>query len=194
MMIDLNDSLNIIMNWLQQNQPEFSASFLPGLTDDEINQILKGFDFVLPLELYTLYKWKNGTREEHLSVLFPSMSFLPLADALELNQQINDIPTDSEDAISYNGNKLFIFMQSKSYCAVLLNQEKINSSPIIEIDHVLDTYLLYTSLTSMIQTFAECYETGAYYLDADGFVCEDEDKVAPILRKYNAEILENEDY
>ena len=46
------------------------------------------------------------------------------------------------------------------------------------------------SLTDMMLSLAECYETEAYYLNKKGYVCEDECKAAPILRKYNADINE----
>ena len=38
----------------------------------------------------------------------------------------------------------------------------------------------------MMQVFAECYETGAYYSDDEGFTCENEYKVSEIFGKYDA--------
>jgi HEAT repeat protein len=32
--LDLNNALNRIMNWLQQHKPEYAESFLPGLKDN----------------------------------------------------------------------------------------------------------------------------------------------------------------
>jgi hypothetical protein len=48
----------------------------------------------------------------------------------------------------------------------------------------------YSSITSMILTIAECFETSAYYLDEYGCITADEFKRAEILRKHNSEIVE----
>ena len=52
--------------------------------------------------------------------------------------------------------------------------------------------MAYSSLTNMMLTIAECYETGAYYLSEDGFVEENKAKAAKILKKYNPDILERD--
>ena len=182
------------MNWLQQNQPEFAASFLPGLNDEQINESVKDLQLQLPEEIYELYRWRNGTKERQKTVVSPTFELLPLEDAVTLAEQLADI--SEEEPIRFEGHCLFPFIDAEGdMCTVLLKEEKENSSPIISIlAEEYEPEIIYNNLTSMMQTFAECYETNAYRLDDEGFLEEDEDKVAEILRKYNSDILERDDY
>lgn len=183
------------MNWLQQNQPEFAASFLPGLTNEQIQVILQDLPYQLPKEIYELYSWRNGTRERQKILFHLSMAFLPLQDALLVAKETIDIHEGTDNELRFEGQRLFPFLDDEGdRCAVVASEEKTLSSPIILIDEIDEICLGYTSLTSMMQTIAECCQTGAYYLIEEGFIEQDEDKSAEILRKYNGEILEREDY
>lgn len=183
------------MKWLQQNQPEFAASFLPGLTDEQLLVILQDLPYQLPEEIYKLYRWRNGTRERQKILFHPSMAFLPLQDALFVAKETIDIYEGTEDELRFEGHRLFPFLDDEGdRCAVVASEEKTLSSPIILIDEMNEITLGYTSLTSMIQTIAECCQTGAYYLIQDGFVEENENEVAQIFRKYNSDILIRKNY
>lgn len=66
-MSNLTEALNIILNWLQQNQwcrfkeAEKSASLLqPGLSRAEIDSFIGDSNLQLPQEIYELYQWRNG--------------------------------------------------------------------------------------------------------------------------------------
>ncbi|MGK7893253.1 MAG: hypothetical protein AB4372_06390 [Xenococcus sp. (in: cyanobacteria)] len=48
--------------------------------------------------------------------------------------------------------------------------------------------LSYETLTAMMFTIAECYETGAYYLDDEDCLEEDELKAAEIKQKNNTSL------
>jgi len=195
-MSSLTNSLNRIMNWLQQYQPEFAASFLPGLNDEKIQELTKNLPYQLPEEIHELYRWRNGTTERQKIIFHPSMSILSLEEALIVAKESIDICDNTELEIRFEGNRLFPFIDDDGdLFAVKCTQEKQNDSPIIWTfleDDQLD--IVYTNLTTMMQTVAECYETGAYYVGDEGFIEEYEVKVAEILRKYNSEILERNDY
>lgn len=184
------------MNWLQQNQPEFAASFLPGLNDEQIQKLTAYLPYQLPEEIHELYRWRNGTKERQKILFHPSISILPLEEALIVARESIDIFDNTEDELRFEGNRVFPFIDDDGdLCVVKCTKEKQKYSPIISIFAECDELnVTYTNFTTMMQTIAECYETGAYYLIDDGFVEEDEDKVAEILRKYNSDILERDDY
>lgn len=53
------------MNWLREHQPDCAASFLPGLTSDEIQAVEAELGlFKLPKEIYELYQSRNGIEED----------------------------------------------------------------------------------------------------------------------------------
>jgi len=83
----LIEALSIIMNWLNKHQPDYAASFLPGLKYSEIQTVEAEFGFKLPAEIYELYQWRNGTEEDARAVCFPTMQFLPLSIAIEYSQE-----------------------------------------------------------------------------------------------------------
>lgn len=183
------------MNWLQQNQPHFAASFIPGLNDEQIQELTSHLPYQLPEEIHELYRWRNGTKERQKTLFHPSISILPLEEALVVARESIDIFDNTEDELRFEGNRLFPFIDDDGDLYVVkCIKEKQKSSPIISIFAEYDELdTVYTNLTNMMQTIAECYETGAYYLIDDGFLEEDENKVAEILRKYNSDILERDD-
>lgn len=203
----LTDSLNQIMRWLEENRPDYAASFLPGLNDEEIRKKLTNVELELPLEIYELYRWRNGVEggEDLKSVVYPSMEFMPLDEAMEYYQDfiknsINLLDEKDEDCrdvyklldanqVNIYGNKLiFPFSRSNcSFCAVLLSEEQQQNSLIIDIADELGLSVIYRSLTSMMQTLAEYLETGAHYLDEEQeyYLNGDEEKMLPIFQKYN---------
>lgn len=202
----LTDSLNRIMQWLEKNRPDYAASFLPGLSDSEIRDKLANIELELPLEIYELYRWRNGTQngEDPKSVIFPCMEYMPLDEAIEyyddfLENTINIFDEqDFQDIfelldanqINQYGDKKYLFPFYRSNCdflAVLLSKEKQQYSPIINIDDVLELSFVYRNLTAMMKTLAEYLKTGAHYLDEEQeyYLNGDEEKMLPIFQKYN---------
>lgn len=198
----LTDSLNQIMRWLEENRPDYAASFLPGLSDEEIREKLANVELELPEEIYELYRWRNGVEdgEDLKSIAYPSMAFMPLDEAIKYHldvvdnvdiQEHEDFESifellDANQVNNYSDKYLFPFLRANCYfCAVLLGKDKQKHAPIIDISDALDLELIFRSLTSMMQTFAEYLETGAHYLDEEGCLDEDEEKMKPIFQKYN---------
>ncbi|AFY57765.1 hypothetical protein Riv7116_5387 [Rivularia sp. PCC 7116] len=198
----LTDSLNQIMRWLEKNRPDYAASFLPSLSDEEIREKLASVELELPEEIYELYRWRNGVEggEDLKSLAYPSMAFMPLDEAIEYHlgivdnvdiQEHEDFQAifellDANQVDIYSDTYLFPFIRSNCcFCAVLLSKEQQQDSPIIDISDALDLSMIFRSLTSMMQTLAEYFETGAYYLSEDNFLDWDEEKMEPIFQKYN---------
>jgi hypothetical protein len=151
--------------------------------------------FKLPAEIHELYQWRNGTEEDAMALCFPTMQFLPLTAAFPYDpgwdEELLEEEVLVEESASYKRNPLFIFIQSNcNYCAIPLFDSQREKLPVFLFGEAEMPDIFYTSLTDMMLTFAECYETGAYYLNEDGYICEDECKAAHVLRKYNADIGE----
>lgn len=150
------------MTWLQQNQPEFAQSFLPGLTNEQIQVIVQDLPYQLPEEIYELYCWRNGTRERQNILFHPSMAFLPLEDALFVAREAIDIYEGTVDELRFDRYRLFPFLDDEGdRCAVAVSEQEILASPIILLDEINEIRLGYTSLISMLQTIVECCETSA---------------------------------
>ncbi|WP_414625090.1 SMI1/KNR4 family protein [Calothrix sp. CCY 0018] len=197
----LTDSLNKIMRWLEQNRPDYAASFLPGLSDEEIREKLANVELELPEDIYELYRWRNGVEggEDLKSTVYPSMVYMPLDEAIEYHLgiveidilELEDFPSifkllDANQVDIYSDTHLFPFLRSNcDFCAVLLSREKQQHSPIIDISDALDLKMIFRSLTTMMQTLTEYLETGAYYLGKDNFLDWDKEKMLPIFQKYN---------
>ena len=198
----LTDSLNRIMQWLEENRPDYAASFLPALSDEEIREKLTNVELELPEEIYQLYRWRNGVEdgEDLKSIAYPSIAFMSLDEAIGYHldvvdnvdiQEHEDFQSifellDAKQVDIYSDKYLFPFLRANcSFCAVLLSGEQQQHSPIIDISHALDLEVIFRSLTTMMQTLAEYLEKGAHYLDEEGCLDEDEEKMEPIFQKYN---------
>lgn len=194
-MIALTKALERNMNWLKEHQPEYANSFLPGLERNEIQAVEEELGFKLPEEIYELYQWRNETEEDAKTLSFPTMQFLPLSRAIEYSQGWNGYILEEEIVVEeskwYEISPLFVFIQDNcNFCGIPLVDRQREKLPVCFLGEGQMPDIFYTSLTDMMLTLAECYETEAYYLNKKGYVCEDECKAAPILRKYNADINE----
>ncbi|MCJ8280044.1 MAG: hypothetical protein MJK14_09045 [Rivularia sp. ALOHA_DT_140] len=100
---------------------------------------------------------------------------------------------DTNEVNQY-GDKKYLFPFYRKNCdflAIFLTNKKQKYSPIININDVLELSFIYRNLTTMMQTLAEYFETGAYYLDEDeeGYLNGDEEKMLPIFQKYNPDLI-----
>ncbi|MBW4510360.1 MAG: SMI1/KNR4 family protein [Scytonematopsis contorta HA4267-MV1] len=195
-MVALTDALERIMNWLRENQADYANSFATGLKYDEIFSYEEELGFKLPGEIYELYQWRNGTEEDAKALCFPTMQFLPMNRAIEYSQGCNEYIESGKESVKelsewYDTSPLFAFIEDNgNFCGIPLINHQKEKSPVVVLGEGEMPYIFYTSLTDMMFTLAECYETGAYYLKYEGYVCSDEYQEAQVLRKYNADISE----
>lgn len=192
----LIEALERIMNWLRKHQPEYADSFLPGLTSSEIQAVEAEFGYKLPEEIYTLYQWRNGTEKSAKAVCFPPpLEILPLSAAIEYSKGCTEHILEDKNVLEeskwYETSPLFVFIQSNcDFCGIPLVEDCKGKLPVVDLGEGYGPDILYTSLTDMMLTLAECYETNVYYLGEDGYIEEDECKTAGVLRKYNNELNE----
>lgn len=184
------------MNWLRKHQPEYADSFLPGLTSGKIETVEAEFGYKLPEEIYALYQWRNGTEKSAKALCFPpALEILPLSAAIKYskgwNEYILEIKNELEESKWYETSPLFVFLLSNcDFCGIPLVEDRKGKLPVVDLGEGYGPDILYISLTDMMLTLAECYETNAYYLGKDGYIEEDECKTAVALRKYNNELNE----
>jgi len=188
-MSTLTDALDKIIKWFDIYKPELAATFEPGLDFNEIQAGEQKIGFKFPAEIYELYQWRNGSDITGYSLFAPCIGFLPFDEAIEssisLNTYISKLNYENEEW--YATSPLFFFFEDNGCCCGILLQTPLNypEKPVVEFGEGDLPRLYYESLTTMMLTFAECCETGAYYITSDGFIDEDQSKSAQILRKYN---------
>lgn len=175
-MSPLTEALNRIETWYVKNQPEFALGLQPGLTRAKIDEIVKDFQFPLPQELYEFYEWHNGCNSFGYVVPFYN-NFFPLEEVL----------TNYQSWLGWerwNPHWLPILDGNGDYrYAITVGEETAPiwySDPEDGVDEIR-----WDSLTDLFLAAAECYETGAYYINEEGYLEEDEQKVSEIQRKYN---------
>jgi hypothetical protein len=190
-MSDLVHALNRCMRWIEDYLPEYANSFLPGLTFDEILEALETLGFAVSDEVYELYQWRNGAELDIPSFVFPAFEFIPIRQVIEVNEQIESDQM-VRDLFTFNDQPLLPFMQRNGrYCSIILSQKSTLNSPVVYIGKQGgEPYIAFSSLTSMMISLAECFETRAYYLDENSYIDVDDSKLARILRKHNSELVE----
>lgn len=199
----LTQTLEKIVDWLRVNDPESIAGLRPGLTEPEIEKITQNLPLlfhgkglavqkieqplplILPWEVREIYHYCNGGID-----LTPSLFLKPLEKAIENTcygewMRKNKIPASSHILPLFS-----IFEKYFSYVVC----ERENDSPVWCVFEG-EPIMYVSSLTSLILTSWECYETGAFYVCFDeefgySYVEEDIEKFEKVFQKYNPEQID----
>ncbi|MFB8798276.1 MAG: HEAT repeat domain-containing protein [Microcoleus sp.] len=200
---ELTNALNRILSWIERHEPSWIEYLYPGLSKDEIDDLVRDLPLQFPPELYELYQWKNGAVEgdewKETAWIFHSWTFRPLQEVVSglrresSRYQINNIIYIDLTKFyweSFNYLSIFYHILWEDNGCVLINNI-LNFCPIIfqRLEEGELTLLeKYTSLTSMMLTIAECYEAGAYFIG--DYISRNPEKEYQIWRKYNSQIIE----
>lgn len=175
-MVVLTNALERILKGMQKYDARIAYLLQPGLNYLEIEEKVRVIPFRLPQEFYELYQWRNGfipgTKEAFSSLGghdFFSLDWLikEYFHRLEdLNKHANFYEKFSHEYIRTPQWFSFLGHDKQDYF-IIGEQEQKQESPVYCFDYG-DIYdfrpkLKYSSLTSMMLTIAECYETGVYY-------------------------------
>lgn len=201
---ELTNVLNRILSWIERHEPSWIEYLYPGLSKDDIDDLVRDLPIQFPPELYELYQWRNGAAKgdewKETAWIFHSWTFRPLQEVVAgLRRQSYKYQTDNLIyldiikffKVEFNYLSIFYHQESRNYGCIMLIDKTLKSCPIIFLRFVGgDLTLLenYTSLTSMMLTIAECYETGAYFIG--DYISRNPEKEYQIWRKYNSQIIE----
>ena len=78
-MSEITEALQRIEVWLQNHMPNRAAELRPGLTRNEINELVKDLPFNLPDEVYELYQWHDGSVNRFI---LENYDFLPFINCI----------------------------------------------------------------------------------------------------------------
>ena len=157
----LLNGINRIVAWLEENAPDQVANFLPGLSLQEINEKISPLPCKLSQEVYDLYQTHNGTEGE--SELFVYHSFMPLDTAVEYFEYLNE-----KESIQFryrDGDPTYLFPVfdfQGEYFAIAGGETTTETSPVYHVSDCCECSLAFNSLSTMMLTLAECYESGVY--------------------------------
>jgi len=180
----LTDTLNRISNWLENNMSGYTRFLKPGLQKNRIIALTSDLPFKLPEEIFRLYQWRNGTNQSLKTIIAYPPQFLPLEEAIEIVRQYI-LPNE----IRYRGKLIFPFLGGGvGYCGVLVGRKACPSSAVVYFHPEDKPKIAFTNVTSMMSSLAECFETGAFFLE-DEFIRENKVAAATICRTHNPEVM-----
>jgi hypothetical protein len=191
-MSQLENALNRIIKCLQQLDPEYTFSLMPGF---EYLSVEKAFQSLIdiypnfapiPDEIQELYTLTNGSYSELRSVDTQTHNILPLDEAIEETVDLYRL-----DFFKYKCKSLFPFARTRGngYSCVLMGQ---SDSLVVFMDakDLTGGEPAYDNIISMMQSIAINYESGAYYIGDNGFILENEGMVARTLRNENPNTID----
>lgn len=164
-MSELTNALNRIIKYLKQNNPEAASWLQPGLSKEEITEIVTDLPFELPQELYELYQWRNGREitDDNCRRGF-KYGFIFYADMSYRLCSLKEAVINYKKAQKYNLNRnsleIFDFF-SESTGYFNKDSKRIIFYNSGDWEDGSNSYQ-YTNLTNMMLTIAEGYETEVY--------------------------------
>jgi cell wall assembly regulator SMI1 len=189
-MSNLEAALNKISDWVEQNQPSLLSYLQPSLSNFEIDRILQENSFNFHPTIYDLYKWHDGvdfyTPPKRLFGETVPV-FNSLIDAISLSKDLaeSDMSEDLYGSTPWDAGWLPIFGNEDDDLLFINCNDVDDLSLYFWWTETRETGVAYKSLESMILGIAECYESGAYYLEASGELILDSSLERSILEKYN---------
>ncbi|MBD2101360.1 SMI1/KNR4 family protein [Leptolyngbya sp. FACHB-261] len=173
----LAQALDKLTVWMQAHNPAWVAALLPGISDEQIDEIAQPLlPYRLPEAAYTLYRWHNG--QDWSEEFLPSYNFLPLEQAVEEYQQMLEFEREGWNPLwfpllSFEADQLVVVCSAQQASLPVLFSP--SEDP--------EIYLWHNSLEAMIHTVLGCYREGAY-LKADNYWQQTELEEA-IRRRYS---------
>jgi SMI1 / KNR4 family (SUKH-1) len=196
----LIDSLERLMVYMNQYMPDHANSFLPGLPEAQIQEMVERLGLPCPQEIIDLYQWRNGTQRQFEFIGYPpEFCFTPLEEIVEIYEEYRstealavfdtispyDATINSLAALDIHENQKllpFLWHQGDIYTVVASTNESY-----VLYDHVEDgePRLIFDNLTSMMQTLSVCYEEQVYYLSDEGSIEINNLEFSHIFQRYN---------
>lgn len=177
-----------LLDSLQKISPEFCRGFYPGVAEDEVLATLEPLNYLLPKDFFDLYEWRNGHSEYFTQPVESAMicQFSPIHLVAEDKQW----EIWGEEAPTYKSSFLVPFIEEDSrYFAVVVERTYDHEAHIVHVSREGETTLRYDSITSMLSSTVRCFEEDAFYIDQEGWLAENYELSAKILREENPHAL-----
>jgi hypothetical protein len=157
----LNETLSYIRYWLERNYRAAADQFSLGVSTLQIEEALQPLPFKLPLEVYELYQWSQGSENPNSRGHIFGLQRMLL---LRLQSAIENFFFSDQETFHFLKQPLFpIFEFDGEFLCVIGSQEQKQDSPIIYVSEELDTTMTYVNLTSMFLTMADHFKAGLTY-------------------------------
>jgi cell wall assembly regulator SMI1 len=157
----------------------------PGLTAAEIAREEAKLPFALTEEIRAVYRWCNGVRALDGKVLadvwfFPGFYLPRLEDAVREFE-------DRKLGPQWRKGWFPLFSDGAGdFYNVACRKQTADAAPVIGFMHgEPDQNVEYLSVTTMIETLADCYRQGAFFLDPDGALDMDDEAHRKIALQHN---------
>jgi hypothetical protein len=159
----LKKVLDRILKILEEKAPDIAAALQPGLTREEIDEIIKDLPFHLPEEVYELYQWRNGILESTMIDICESsvrVSFNSLEESLKQFQSLKNCDCPSNILIIFwcnheFGGEFFAVVLGDTSSNIIHLQEDIFGNEKYLDDKYVKNNIIYLTLQQMIYTIEE---------------------------------------
>jgi hypothetical protein len=183
-MTDLGKELDSILGHLSRIGRPVAEILQEPLDLKDIRAHLRDLQLCPSNALTDLYSWRNGTRIAQGDIL-NDLDFFPGFYYMSLDRALRAYDTWSKG--QWNPAWFPIFANDcGDFYAVELSQEPIADGPVIGyIRGEPEQEVAFESLISMACTISACYEVGAYFVTAGGYLDVDDRAKMAIAKKFN---------
>ena len=176
-----------ILAWHQAQNREVARRLRPGLARQEIEHYEKRLGWELPREAYDFYGWRNGV-DHRGAKMHDDLCFYPGFFPLSLEEATAEIAKKLAFGLPLWQAGWLPLFGDVSDARDVLDCTRIvgGSAPVIfymgqDTEHP-DQYL---DLGTMLETLAECFVQGAFFVDQEGLLDMDWDGYSVVGRKTN---------
>ncbi len=170
---------------LAKHAPLSLEHLQPALSAERIAELEQEGGFQLTDEMRALYRWRNGVPPKDLTEIIPLHNFRSLEEAAERHKEVSK--SSNDPIIGHMAVWVPVFgnpFGDGYFCDPTRSPEQ---GAVFECSIELGSFRFYPSLRNLLVGLAECYETGAFTMDAQGQLNDDYDKTSEILRKYGVD-------
>jgi cell wall assembly regulator SMI1 len=180
---------------LQKHAPDSLQHLQPGLSTETIAELERAGGFQLPEEMRALYRWRNGVPPQDFTDIIPIHRFRSLEEVVEIRklharerEQGSAAMRAFDDALFGHRTRSIPIFEDIAGDGYFYDPERRLEEGAVYYNFLeTGTFQFYPSLKNLLVGLSECYETGAYSLDAEGRIEADYDKSAEILSKYGVD-------
>ena len=178
----LEAALERIRIWLEANNPVVANKLLPGLTEEEIEELTADLPFRLPQEVLWLYQWRGG-------VDLLAGDFMWYHRWMTLEAAIDEYRSLRRTVyMGWKRSWFPLFETQEEYYFVKCGATAVEAAPVyFFFNEDPEVSVAYINLRTLAETVAACYERGVVEVvdAAEGFTEGDAAAIARVHREFN---------